>query len=464
MKGLNPKIPQLTLPLMPATARELRRLLALPTTRHAQLQDVLMTDPGAAIAVFRELEKTRPGSSEQVADPSHAVSLIGMDPFRQMIDRLPELPERPRNDTPHPASGYSQAAHAAFYAGAICERKRIDRVHEIATAALLQTPAILALWVIDPEAALRASNAVRDGVAADVAFGAELGEPLEDANQRLARTWSLPKLAQQAMGDWDDFNPKPPIVRLADEIAQNTAMSWHGEHTRTITAILADFLDLSTDQACAWLHGKSVDAARHFAAFDYPLPGYQLLLLPSEEADDDDDIPILGRRKPQPEAEPKVVRPDLHATMAGVMKKIRSDAGASRVVFAMLNKERSRLRTRLALGGDKADGIRRLDLDLGEKSLFSALMAKPQSVWLNADNATRYRPYLPDSLRELMSSDGAFVMSLYVGDRPLGLMYGDGGSLDASGYQQFRDLCQQAADAMAGRGSSEAQSAAETEH
>ena len=38
--------------------------------------------------------------------------------------------------------------------------------------------------------------------------------------------------------------------------------------------------------------------------------------------------------------------------MGALMKRIRAQTGTSRVVFAMLNKDRSRLRTRLALGGD----------------------------------------------------------------------------------------------------------------
>ena len=55
-----------------------------------------------------------------------------------------------------------------------------------------------------------------------------------------------------------------------------------------------------------------------------------------------------------------------------VMRRIRKQTGSARVVFAMLNQDRSRLRTRLALGGQTDDGLRRLDLDLGsEKSVHA---------------------------------------------------------------------------------------------
>lgn len=452
MKGPNPRLPTTTLPIMPRTAQELRRLLGMPNTRNQQLEDVLLTDPAAAIAVFRELEHARPGAAEQVGDAAHAVSLIGMDPFRRLLESLPEVATG--NAAGNASIAYSEAAHAAFYADAICGHRGLQRRQEIATAALLQNPAIHALWMLEPESALRASNAVRDGVPAETAFGAELGEPLQDANRRLAEVWALPGLVRQTMGDWDDFNPRAQAVKLADQIAQATAGDWHGEQTGLLTAALSDFLDLSRDESCAWLHTKAIDAARRFSRYDYPLPGFELLLMPGEieDDDDDDDIPIFGRKRPDrtPEQAPQApaAAPDLHATMAGVMHRMRGEGGTERVVFAMLNKQRSRLRTRLALGGDSDDGIRHLDLDLAEKTLFSALMGKPQSLWLNAANARKYQAYLPVSLRRLLGPQGAYLMSLFIGDRPLGLMYADGKGMSEDGYRQFRKLCQEATSAL----------------
>jgi HD-like signal output (HDOD) protein len=450
MKGLNPKLADTMLPIMPRTAQELRRLLDLKSTRNQQLQDVLLADPAAAIAVFRELERARPGSFEQIGDAAHAVSLIGIESFRRVLDSLPEIAHPPRGRGASVADAYSDAAHAAFYAAAISDCKGLPRLEELSTAALLQNPAILALWAFEPESALRATNAVRDGVSAEIAFGAELGTPLQDANWRLAEVWSLPRLARQAMGDWDDFNPRPQAVKLADDLALTTAADWHSEETETLTAVLSDFLDMSRDQACAWLHERASEAARTFSRFDYPLPGFQLVLMPGKVGgdEDDDDIPAFGVRRPHKQEPRPTTRPGLHDTMAAVMKRIREEAGAGRVVFAMLNKERSRLRTRLALGGQAEDGIRHLDLDLQQKHLFSALMGKPQSLWLNHDNAQRYQPYLPTSLRAMLGPQGAYMMSLFVGNRPLGLMYGDGSQLSETGYRHFRELCREATSAL----------------
>ena len=453
MKGPIPRLPKIALPIMPRTAHELQRLLSLPNTRHPDLQAVLDNDPAAVIAVFRELEHARPGAWEQVNDTAHAVSLIGIEAFRRLVDGLQACSLGEARPVTGAASAYSAAAHAAYYAGAIANHKGLARNHEIATAALLQNPAVLALWEVDPESALRAANAVCDGVAVEVAYGAELGQPLSDVNRELAQAWALPTLARLSMGDFDDFNPRPQVVKLADEVAQATATAWQGEQTRMLMHALADFLDLDADQGGSWLHARAIDAARALSALDYPLPGFRLLLLPGDDDDeDDDDIPLMGQVRRQRNAEQapatQPAAPGLHDTMAGVMRRIRSEAGTARVVFAMLNKDRSRLRTRLALGGDGEDDIRHLDLDLSEKTLFSVMMGKPQSLWLNRDNARKYQAYLPSSLRKALGPQGAYLMSLFVGDKPLGLMYGDGSGMSEAGYRQFRALCQEATSAL----------------
>ena len=430
---------------MPHTAGELRRLLGLRSTRHIQIQRILLADAGALIAVFRELERARPGACEQVGEPAHAVSMIGMDAFRQLIEGLPVRDGGGRPVASGATCAYSAAAHAAVYATAIGERKGLARHEELATAALLQNPAILALAAAEPESTQRAFNAVQDGVSADVAFGAELGEPLQDANHRLAEAWALPVLARQAMGDWDDFNPRPQIVHLADEIAQITGLSWHGEKNEALATLLGEFLGLDPVPAGIWLHRRSIDAARQLSAFGYPLPGFRLAMIPADDTTEhDDDLALpAGRDTARAPAKPPS-HPDLHVTLGAVMKRIRREAGTRRVVFAMLGRQRDRLRTRLALGAEAGDGLRHLDVDLGQRHLFGIMMRRPQSLWLNRGNRAKYAAYLPEPLQSTWATEGAFMMSLFVGDRPLGLMVGDGSGLDAEGYRRFRRLCQAA--------------------
>ena len=440
---------------MPATAVELDRLLELQATRTSQLQRMLLNDPAAAIAVFRTLGRLRPDACDTVSDAAHAISLIGVDPLRELIQSVPTLSRPPGGRLRESATfAYSQAAHAAHYADRLAEHAGVGQNHEVPTAALLQHPAVIALWTAAPESAQRATYAVRDGVDFEMAFSAEIGEPVEDANQRLAEAWSLPALARQSLGDWDDFNPRPQLVKLADSLAQTTSAGWHGESLAMVSVILAEYLDSDEDAAIAWLHRETVEAARRLQGFDYPLPVFELLLIDDDDEIDDGhegQVPEFGawrtRRPPEPTHSAK---PNLHETMADVMRRIRRESGATRVMFAMIDRERRHLKCRIALGGTAEDALRRLDVRLDERNLFSLLMSRPQSVWLNRGNARKYQAYLSRDLRAVFGPEGAFMMSIHVGDRPLGLLYADGSGLSDSGYSHFRSLCHEAAEVLSG--------------
>jgi HD-like signal output (HDOD) protein len=455
MKSTKHRLVDVIPPIMQATAVQLRRLLDRSTTRNPLLQHVLLNDPAAAVAVYRVLGRLRPQACDTVSDAAHAISLIGMLPLQEMIDSLPSLDfdptQRPLRETA--ASAYSQAAHAAHYAKALAEHRGLGANHEIPTAALVQNPAVLALWTLDPESAQRATFTTRDGVDFETAFSAELGEPLEDANRRLAEAWSLPALARQAMGDWDDFSSRAQLVELAGALAQTAACGWRNENLQTINVILAEFLDCSEDAAVTWLHRETVAAAAHMTGFCYPLPAFDLPLTDNEDPDQEDDhpLPVFGAWRDKAKEPVAVPQPHerIHETIVDVMRRIRRDADTERVMFAMLNPERSRLRARIALGGSPDDALRRLDLDTSEKNLLSMLLSRQQSVWLHRGNAAKFKPFLRPSLSPLFTAGDAYLMSLFVADRPLGLLFADGRRLSDDGYRRFRALCHEAMQGLA---------------
>jgi HD-like signal output (HDOD) protein len=438
------------LPIMPRTAAELRRLLELDSTRHPNLQDVLIHDPAATIALFRRLQVVRPGACEQVAEIAHAVSMIGLDAVRELLEALVELPVLdPGTDPPASATmAYSQAAHAAQYATALGRRVGLASGQSLPTAALLQNPAMLALWAIEPESAQRATFAMRDGLPADSAFGAEIGMACGHVNRHLAEAWCLPRLARDAMQDSAAGPRNLRLVQLAGQMAESTASGWANRVSNPVAEALAEFLRLKPEKATAWLHELTSEAARQLDGFGYPLPGFEMVQL-QEEEDDDAVMPEMRFFRAKQVAAP-APKPDLNGTMAELMRRIRHDTGAQRVIFAMLNADRTHLRTRLSLGGEAKDGLRRLNLPMARTNLFIALMSKPQSVWIRADNRARYRHYLTDGLASLFDGAGGYVMSIFVQGKPVGLVYADHGELSEDGYRRFRALCADVANTLLG--------------
>lgn len=434
-----------TLPIMPATARELRTRLASRNSNNQDLQQTLLRDPAATIALYRRVEQSRPGAARDITDPAHALSMIGREPFARMVHNLPEVSGKRIDNRLFPGFAYSQSAHAAWYAQALGKAVSLGGSNESSAAALLQNPAVLALWHKDHESAARATNAVRDGVPFDVAFAAELGEPLEQANKRLARAWHFPQLAREVMGDWDPFNRLAQSVRLADMMAQTSAAGWPDAETSLQAEILEEFLGVSHDAAASWWRQTATEAARQLAALDYPLPGYELAMLPEEESDI--EVPELPRWNTQTESAKK---PDPQQILAGMMRRVQNETGIERAVFGMLNRDRSEIRARMALGGDKQDPVRKFRIPTASKSLFSLLVSKQQSIWLNPGNRAKYTPLLHDIPQDATSAKGFYAMSIFARNKPIGLLYVDGGELSEQGYKRFRQLCAEVAKLLDG--------------
>ncbi|SFD70540.1 HDOD domain-containing protein [Thiohalospira halophila DSM 15071] len=135
-----------------------------------------------------------------------------------------------------------------------------------------------------------------------------------------------------------------------------------------------------------------------------------------------------------------------------VLEGLHHHVGLERVVFAMLNPDRSALRARATLGGHGTEELARESLAMEPPHLFSKLMEEPRALWCNPDNAEELAPYLPQALAGKLDTKNFMAMSVFVHDRPVGLFYGDCAGqdcrLDVEQYTLFRQLCDRAALAM----------------
>jgi hypothetical protein len=90
---------------------------------------------------------------------------------------------------------------------------------------------------------------------------------------------------------------------------------------------------------------------------------------------------------------------------------------------------------------------------LAQRDLFGRLMAKMQGIWINDDNRAKLWPMVGPDLQKVIGQGDFYAMSLFTGDKPLGLVYADRGhgeiSLDAQTYADFKQLCLQAGRGLA---------------
>ena len=117
-----------------------------------------------------------------------------------------------------------------------------------------------------------------------------------------------------------------------------------------------------------------------------------------------------------------------------------------RLMFAALTPDRQGLKCGLAVDVPARPSLKGFFLGFERPSLFSALLKKPQILWINHDNKTKYLPAVPSQTRDVLCEDGFLLMSVFVKNRPIGVLYADSGDSDtpltAESYAVFKTSSQ----------------------
>lgn len=127
--------------------------------------------------------------------------------------------------------------------------------------------------------------------------------------------------------------------------------------------------------------------------------------------------------------------------------------GLNRAVFTLLRKHPDKLISRYIVGSDNDPIFSRFEINLDQPHLFTRLLEKQVSLWINDDNRAKFWPMVPGPFKTLIKTNSFFAMSVHVDGKPMGLFYADRRSpdckLDDASYQQFRQVCQIAAKGLA---------------
>jgi hypothetical protein len=195
-----------------------------------------------------------------------------------------------------------------------------------------------------------------------------------------------------------------------------------------------------------------VEAARETGYYG-AIPAASLLpLIPVPEEEDEESEIKHFCLTPQHDVYADVVREiqtngesiNLNALMGLVMKGLHDGLGLNRSVFAMLGQDRSSVRARYLSGTDNDPEFSQFELSLETSHLFTHLMKKQQSVWINDDNRDQFWKFVPDSFKELIKTDSFYASSVFIDGKPIGLFYSDRHiadcHLDEDSYKHFKSL------------------------
>ncbi|HHI94576.1 MAG TPA: HDOD domain-containing protein [Gammaproteobacteria bacterium] len=499
------------LPIFEHSARAFRKVGSEGGNTFENYGDIILKDPGLALHTLNQL---RSGANKslhaEISSMAQATMLLGVNRSKRLTVGHPQLE---RTLSGFAKTGYIRTAcrafHAAFQAWDWAHIKNDHAPDEILLATLLHDVAEMALWVAAPEQMHQFRKLMlKDGLPTDEAQYIAFGASLEHFSREIAARWHLPGLVNDALRPENAHQPRVRGVMLAVQLARSTERGWYWEKTERVLPQIADYLCAPLEEVISHVHQNAVRAAReapfysarHAAALLPMLPGGEALIIEDEFPEAEAEIEAAKKptvdeivapsgpateKQPPPSdirqnSGPTASEPmaqvcllpqagiftqtlhDLHKgmgkmTLNELMRKtvhgMHDGIGLNRVVFCVLSQKREKLVSRYMLGSDNDPAFSRFEILLDKPHLFTRLMEKQVSLWINDDNRKKFWPLMPDDVKTLIKTNSFFAMSIHVREKPVGLFYADRRSLncklDEQAYKQFRKLCQFAAKGLA---------------
>lgn len=438
----------------------------VPVIKLARLAE---RDPGLTVQLLRLCNSQAHGRlGSEITAVQQAIMMLGTERFRRIANELPTVEETLQGAArKQMLATFSRAYHAATQASEWALKRRDMTPDEVFAAALLHFIAEMVLSLYVPEK-LQEIYTLRDEehVASAEAQYVVLGFSLDHLSQRLAAEWKLPHLVTEALQAENANESRSFGIMLAVQLVRVGQYDWYGEKAIEIETAAADWVGEPFDRVVSEAHQLAADVARESEFYDTIPAAVRLVRLPYRKS-----IEATAA----PNVEPEVglcLTPQLqvlrsiydelgiasHETqnaqqiMQLVLRAIHDGIGLNRSVFTVLNKEKSTLIAGAVAGADNDPIFNRFQIKLGTPHLFSRLLEKQQSIWLNDTNRAKFWSMVPNEFQKLIATNSFFCMSIHANGQPFGMVYADRHTsacqLDETSYKYFKSVCTQAAQAL----------------
>lgn len=442
-------------PLMLPTVTGMKAIDESEGSSIDRLCDKMLHDPSAILTILRKVGAVPRGRlSSDVTSLESAAMLIGFSAVKQMASSAEVLdPEEASVRTRGYMQVTSRAFHAAYQAYDWAVRRADMMPKEAFVAAFLHDIGKMAMWLHSSEEMQQIKELrLRERMPFDEAQYVVLGFSLEQLSLELAKRWKLSEMLVDVLSPDMACNQRIYGVMLACQLARLADEDWYSSEMQECIEHVATYLGLNYSATVHLIHQNAVEAARETEYYG-AIPAANLLpLIPVPEEEDEESELKHFCLTPQPAIYAEVVREiqdnaesiNLNALMGLVMKGLHDGLGLNRSVFAMLSQDRSSVKARYLSGTDNDPEFSQFELPLEPSNLFTHLMKKQQSVWINDENRDKFWKLLPDRFKNLIKTDSFYASSVFIDDKPIGLFYSDRHiadcHLDEDSYKHFKSL------------------------
>jgi HD-like signal output (HDOD) protein len=446
------------LPVQARTRRELARVLADEDAPLGRIALVVMSDPGLALRVLQRANAIEHRHFQrEITSLEDAIHMLGTRALVE-LERQAPLAEAvlDAQRLEHYRRGCGRALLAALLALDWAELER-DRVPaEIALAALLNNLGELYLLARGDARISRYLDMMEHlDVLPHEAEYVTLSLSLETLGYGLALAWNLPEMARESMRGRNARHLRPLCVMLATQIARYAFAGWRHPGQGSDLALVSELLE--RDPATLFDRLDRVLDRFNERALLYGLTPLETLPRARVDADltwlDRLDRPraalfCLAPRADELERAGTALSADLiddrETLVLDWLHGLHRGLGLNRVVYAVFDPGRRILTAEQCVGTDFESGFNRFSLSLDQDGIFTRLMTAPGALWLNAANRAGLGYQVTTDVKTLTRVESFLARSVWVGGRPVGLVYADRRSvdcaLDARAYQGFLRL------------------------
>ncbi|SEP98489.1 HD-like signal output (HDOD) domain, no enzymatic activity [Ectothiorhodospira magna] len=426
------------LPLLPGTPAVLEGLESDQLSSMRVLGRLIQWDVGLALRVIRVANEIPHRHFRcEVAGLDEAAMMIGIRGVLGCMNALAQATSASPADPVRYAGLAAQASYAALLAER-CGALRRDMVPgELALAAQLHGLGELMLVAHQGDclASYLDLMAQDETVSPDEARDVTLDETINPVKigQQLATRWALPEMTRRCMLPANARHPRNLGVMLSAQLAREAMRGWRYPGLGRDLELLADCLNIDLETLVMHLNEVSGEFNLQVALYGVsPVPELDLeQVMRQRSGDVMSPLPALclaPRLRQAGLAAKRLQAGDLadeDEVLSVLLTGLHHGLGLSRVVFARLREGDCRLVVERTAGVDHEPGFCRLSMDMADGELLSVLMKRPTPFWLNQENMEDIWPKVPDALRRASGVRAFFIHSLFVGDRPFGLIYAD---------------------------------------
>ena len=116
-----------------------------------------------------------------------------------------------------------------------------------------------------------------------------------------------------------------------------------------------------------------------------------------------------------------------HAVIRSSADVLFETTDLERVVIGLVDRGTASLRGYYAVGCDDSPALAKFEIGLKPPNFFSNLLRKPQAAWINPERPADIPGVVPGEFKQVSQSDEYFVMSVFNGKGPFGILYADKG-------------------------------------